>query len=128
MSAKRLDFLSSGCEGIPCEQGVTFAWQATWQVEHVSGSGAYFPVDLTNYTAKMQLRKNVGTPIVIELNTENSRIALGGPLGTITLSIAASDSAIIPAGVYKYDLDLSSAGGVTKFLTGLFEVVGSITL
>ena len=128
MSAKRLDFLSSGCEGIPCEQGVTFAWQATWQVEQVIGSGVFVPVDLTNYTAKMQLRKNFGSPIVLELNTSNGRIVLGGALGTITLEIAAADSAVVPPGVYKYDLDLTSAGGTTKFLTGLFEIVGSITL
>jgi hypothetical protein len=76
------------------------------------------PVDLTGYTAKMQIRKRVtSAEPYIELNTEDGGITLGGVLGTILLEISAEDTAALTwRGNAVYDLELTPANGATKRL------------
>lgn len=103
-------------------------------------------VNLTGYTARMQVRENVSSPTkILDLTTENGSIAIDGSTGTITLALThAQLSEGLPAlqfshssetlyenldsgqkltGVGKvavYDLDIISPGGttITKLLTG----------
>lgn len=86
-------------------------------------------VNLTGYTARMQIRPTAASATTtLSLTTENSRIALGGTAGTITLSISATDTAAITAGRYVYDLELVSAGGiVTRLLQGMVTVSANVT-
>ena len=129
MSAVQFDFIKDGCGGgIPCEQGATFSAQLVWEKENPAGSGTYVPVDITGYTAKMQVRKSEGSPVIIELSTTNLRITLGGSNGTIDLLIDAADTASLTKDKHKYDLFLTDTNGFsTKFVYGTFEVVGRIT-
>ena len=129
MSATRFDFVRKECGGSPCEQGATFSYQLVWQKEYPVDSDIFVPVDITGYSAKMQVRKDIGSPVAIELSTANSRITLDGPNGVINLLIAANDTAVLVPGVYKYDFDLTDTNGfVTRFIAGLFEIVGAITI
>jgi|SRR6266850_1649274 len=78
------------------------------------------PVDLTGFTAKMDIRQAIAdaTPL-ISLTTTNGRITLGGVNGTVTLFIAAVDTALLTFTSAVYDLDLVSATGVvTRLLSG----------
>ena len=86
-------------------------------------------VNLSGYTARMQIRPTAASATTtLALTTENSRIALGGTAGTITLSISATDTAAITAGRYVYDLELVSAGGiVTRLLQGIVTVSANVT-
>lgn len=86
-------------------------------------------VNLTGYTARMQIRPTAASATTtLSLTTENTRIALGGAAGTITLTISATDTASIAAGRYVYDLELVSAGGiVTRLLQGVVTVSANVT-
>jgi hypothetical protein len=129
MAAQKFDFSRDGCEGSPCEVGATFYYQLAWEREDPLNPDTFIAVDITGFTAKMQVRKNVGTPVIIELSTTNNRIQLDGPNGFIYLKIDAADTAGLPPGMYRYDLDLRAPDGfVTRFVQGLFEIVGPITV
>lgn len=101
---------------IICDQGATFNRVLTWQDSNGD------PINLTGYTAKMQIRPEASSSTTtLSLTTENSRISLGGAAGTITLTIAAADTAAVTAGQYVYDLELvSGAGTVTRLVMGSF--------
>ena len=77
----------------------------------------------------MHVRSTVeSTSLILELTTANSRIALGGATGQVTLSVTATVMATVPADKYVYDLELvSSAGVVTRLVQGNFVVRGEVT-
>ena len=105
------------------DQGATFSRAITWQDSQA------VPVNLTGYTARMQVRDEVDSAsAALSLTTENSRISLGGTAGTITLLVSAADTAAVAAGEYVYDLELvSGAGTVTRLIQGCFTVDGEVT-
>ena len=110
------------------EQGATWSQAVIWK----TGSPAT-AVNLTGYTARMQLRTSVtASTAALSLTTENGRIALtagsGAGAGTITLSISATDTAALAAGRYVYDLELVSGGGlVTRVMEGVVTVSAEVT-
>jgi tRNA threonylcarbamoyladenosine modification (KEOPS) complex Pcc1 subunit len=77
----------------------------------------------------MHVRSNVtANTTAITLTTANSRITLGGAAGTVTLTLAATDTANLTAGLYVYDLELvSSANVVTRLIEGNFNVKAEVT-
>jgi hypothetical protein len=128
MPAAQYNFATGGCQGGPLEVGATFSNQLIWQAETPPGSEIYVPVDITGYTAKMQVKKKVGAPLVLELSTANQRITLDPTNGILNLVVSAADTALLVPGLYRYDLDLTDqAGFVTRFIQGAFEIVGTIT-
>ena len=85
-------------------------------------------VNLTGFTAKMQLRSTATSAAVVkELTTENGGITLGGVTGAISLFISAADTAAIAAGNYVYDLILISGTTINKPLYGSFTVRAGVT-
>jgi len=108
--------------GFTADQGATFSQVITWKDSTNS------PIDLTGYTARMQIRQKVTSSVSLSLTTENNRITLGGDAGTIALSITSSDMADLPAGSYTYDLELVSVSGdVSRLLMGTFVVRSEVT-
>ena len=106
------------------EQGATFRWNAVLK----SGSPA-LPVNLTGYTARMQIRSEITSTIVlVSLTTANGGITLGGVLGTVSLYITDSATAAITWTNGVYDLELVAPGGdVTRLLTGSVSVSPEVT-
>jgi hypothetical protein len=128
LAAQKFDFSRGECGTSVCEQGATFSYELIWEKEYPIDSGEYVVVDITNYTAKMQVRKDAGKPLIVELSTTNGRIIIDGPNGKISLLIPASITETLPPGIYKYDLELiNNTGFVTRFIEGIFEIVGQIT-
>jgi hypothetical protein len=104
-----------------CPQGSTFNKQLTYSINDV-------PVNLTGYTARMQVReKHTSTTAQLALNTENGGVILGGSLGTITININASSTSALVAKDYVYDLEIVSAGTVTRIIEGKFIVTPEVT-
>lgn len=104
-----------------CPQGATFSKQLTWEIDSV-------PVDLTTYTARMQVReKYTSTTPTVNLTTENGGITLGGEEGTIDIEINAPTTAGIVAKDYVYDLELVSSSVVTRLIEGKFIVTPEVT-
>ena len=78
------------------------------------------PVNLTGYTARMQIRETLeSTTVLHEMTTEDGGITLGGAAGTIALTISATDTAAFTFDSAVYDLEvISGAGVVTEVLRG----------
>ena len=92
----------AGIYNIIADQGSTFTRQLTWN------DSAGSAVDLTGYTARMDVRTSIDAAgaAVLSLTTENGRIVLGGTAGTINLSAEATATQAIESGNYVYDLEL----------------------
>jgi hypothetical protein len=94
--------------------------QFRWKVDGVI-------MNLTGATAKMQLRRSYSTPVVFELNTTNSRILLGGALGTVSLELSPEETEEIPSGNFVYDLEITTGGVVRKLIKGTVTVTPEVT-
>ena len=84
------------------------------------------PVDLTPYTASMDIRENFGsqTP-VCSLTSAGGGLTLGGVLGTIAINVPAN----LPGGNFVYDLTLSQAGvAVERLVQGEFVSSSQVTI
>lgn len=99
------------------EEGVAFEKRLTWR------NKAKRPIDLTGYTAVMEIRASVDNPtILLSLTTENGGIALGGAAGTINIAITEPQVAALPVScVYK--LKMVPPSGLSKYL-----IEGKITV
>lgn len=106
---------------ITCYQGATFNKTFTWTIDNS-------PVNLTGYTARMQVRATKESPTTIVSLTSSSGISLGGVNGTIAVNMIPTATAALAAGVYVYDLELvSGTGAVTRLLEGKFQVSAEVT-
>ena len=129
MAAVLFNFVNDGCRGTALEVGANFAYEFIWEVETPPDSEIFIPVSLDGYSAKMQVRKSPGSPVILELSTDNTRISFDSTNGIIKLQVPPNVTAILPAGVYRYDLDLRDANGfVTRFVQGEFQIVAGITV
>lgn len=104
-----------------CPQGATFSKQLTYTIDSV-------PVDLTTYTARMQVReKYTSTSAIVSINTENGGIVLGVEDGTINLYISNETTSTFTAKDYVYDLELISSSNVYRLIEGKFMVTPEVT-
>ena len=102
-------------------QGETFSTVVTWDIDGEL-------VDLTGYSARMQLRKKYSSAEAAISLDEASGLELGGVAGTIDVVIEAATSSAVPAIKYVYDLELESAGGVVKrLLEGTFTLTPEVS-
>ena len=107
-------------------QGGTLALTITYK----SGPSPGTPVDISGYTARMQIRATlVSTTVLLELTTENSRIVLTDPTnGVLQLQVTAADTAALDFDRAVYDLELiSGAGAVTPILEGIVYLSKEVT-
>ena len=114
--------MAAGTLDFTIEQGATFNLLLTWKINDV-------PVNLTNWTARLQARVDVeDTETVLTLTTENGGITLGGALGTISLDRTAAQTTLLPAGTYVYDLELvASNATVTRLVQGELDISAEVT-
>ena len=101
------------------EQGTTFTTNIT--LDDIDG----LPFDLTDVTAKSQIRKsyysaNTTAQFLITINDPTD--------GTILLSLGANTTANIAAGRYVYDVAIKdTANTVTRVLEGIVNVIPQVT-
>jgi len=114
--------MPAGNYNIVCDQGSTLTRVLTWK--NSNGTA----VDLTNYTARMQVRTNYASnTALLSLTTENGGITLGGVAGTITLLATATATAALAADTYVYDLEMITGANVTRLVEGTFQVTPEVT-
>lgn len=105
-------------------QGATFRRRFTWKPGGV-------PADFTGSTARMQVRADIDSPVVLlELTTENGGIVLGAEPGTVDLYIGARQTALIGWEGGVFDLEIQYAGGpddVDRLLAGSVAVLREAT-
>lgn len=84
--------------------------------------------DLTGYTSRMQLRNKItDTAVLLELTTENGGITLNPTLGTITINIAATQTALLSFSSAVYSLEMVKAGEVTQLVAGTITLEKEVT-
>lgn len=75
------------------------------------------PVNLTGFTARMQIRETIESTTTLVSLTEASGITLGGTAGTIGITITATATALLDFDSAVYDLEVVSAGGIVTPVT-----------
>ena len=105
---------------IEAYQGATYTLNMTYKIDNVV-------VDLSGYTAAMQVRVSPGSVATILSLESGAEITLGGAAGTVAVEVSATVMAAVTAGNYQYDFDLNSGGQVTRLIRGKFTVVAEIT-
>lgn len=100
---------------------------STFQKEFEYTDSAGDPVDLTGYTARMQIRSTYDKPILLELTTESANIILGTTTGVISLYVSATDTELLNFSKAKYDLELISGEYVYRVLEGSVKLSKEIT-
>lgn len=104
------------------EQGADYQRQLTWFDD------AGLPVNLTGWTAKMQLRTKASSETVLLELTHTGGITLGGTNGTILIQINNTTTASFGFVSAVYDLELTSGSGqVTRLLQGSVSVSREVT-
>jgi len=113
----------AGVYNLTIEQGATLDLALTWK------DAAGTPINLTGYTARLQVRPSIDSATtLLTMTTENGRISLGGAAGTIRLLLDAATTASLTWTSGVYDLELQSAGGtVTRLLAGTVTVSPEVT-
>jgi hypothetical protein len=107
-------------------QGATYERVFFWQQGGCTTAGGPSPINLTGYTALMQIRAAPLSPTIFY--DASADIVLGGVFGTITLTIDATDTEGFTWWQGVYDLLLTSAGGqVTRLLSGNVFVSPGVT-
>ena len=110
--------MNPGRYNISVVQGTTFQLSPSWLIDNL-------PVDLTGYTADMQVR-DVSNNLITELSTANGRIVLTPTQGIINLTLTAAQTAALAVGNYNYGLNLTAPGGaVYQILQGAFVISAS---
>ncbi len=106
---------------ITIDAGSTCQLSVAWKDE------SNVAINLTGYSARMHVRREIGdTDTVLELSS-GSGLTLGGSAGTVAVEIAAADTVDL-SGVYVYDLEVESGDGVvTRLIQGSITVVPEVT-
>lgn len=115
--------MTAGRNDITIEQGATFTYSLIWKDSNS------VPIDLTGYSARMQVRKTYNdSTAVLDLSSDDGNITLGGALGTIDVVAGAAATAIITIRAGVYDLELESPTGVvTRLIEGKVTVNPEVT-
>lgn len=117
--------MSAGTENLIIDQG------ADWYVNftYYTDSTLTTPVNLTGYTAALQLRSNFGDATsALSLSSPSNGIVITGAAGLISIHATAIQTGAIAAGYYEYDCEITSSGGiVTRLIQGQITVKPQVT-
>jgi hypothetical protein len=117
MSASKLNFPA-------VEKGATYRHSLKWlQPDNIT------PVNLTNCSAKVQVRETVGSSVVLlELSTANGRITIDIPTGKISFYISDEDTTTLVGLGGVYDLEIYHPNGdVTRLTEGKWPFKDEVT-
>jgi hypothetical protein len=116
--------MAAAKRNIIIEKGSTFIMDLIWK----DSDG--IPINLTTYTARMQVRKSYTSDNkLLDLTTENGSIILGGTAGTIHIEGDAEDTAAIAESIKAgvYDLEMVVGPIVIRMLEGDADIRPEVT-
>lgn len=116
--------MKSDTYSIEIEQGSTFDLMLKWKSESRT------PINLDGSSARMHIRRTTNSSeTVLALDSRQSdSLSIFGSLGRIDIRIEATDTSLIPDGIYVYDLEVELKDGtVKKLLKGRCRVLGEVT-
>lgn len=125
--------MAAGKYSFLIEQGATLSFELQYK------DSAGTPIDLTGYTARMQIRSSVDSTTTIAsltstLTADGTGLNLSGSSGTKPLSsgsigvyISAASSSLFTFNEGVYDLELVSGNTVTRLIEGKVKLSKEVT-
>lgn len=115
--------MAAGKLDLVIEKGATFIKKIYYKDKNKN------VIDLTGYTARMQIRERSSSAnYIVELTTANGGIIITTSTGEIKLFISDTDTSAITANKGVYDLELiDGSGTVIKLLRGTVSFIEEIT-
>ena len=125
--------MSSAKYSFVIEQGATLTLEVVWEDQ------SCVPIDLTGYSARMQIRPTVDSDVVYislssELQPDGTGLNLSGsngitPLqsGSIGITISAYSSSLLNFDQARYDLEMIIGEEVTRLLEGNVQLSKNVT-
>lgn len=99
-------------------------WYLTVTYENPNGT----PINLTSYTAALQIRSLPSDPTAVLSLSTGSGITITGNTGTVAIRATAAQTMIIDEGNYYYDLEIYAPSGVvTRLVQGQVVVSAEVT-
>lgn len=84
-------------------------WTRAWRLE----DAACKPIDLTGASARLQLRDGAGA-LALDATTVNGRLQITALEGRIDLAVPYATTALLAAGTYRFDLEVTHASGIRR--------------
>jgi hypothetical protein len=114
--------MSAGIYNDVLDQGATYNLVVVYKDNNDA------PINLTGYSAYMQLRENYdSTTADLTLSTANGGIVIDGALGKLTIIATATQTGALTADYYLYDLELVNGPSITRLLQGQITVNSEVT-
>lgn len=98
-------------------------WFINFTYENPNGT----PVNITGYTAALQIRTSPLAKTTVLSLTNGSGITITGATGLIACQATAAQTTAITNGRYAYDLEITGSGIVTRIIQGTIEVSPQVT-
>jgi len=126
--------MAAGKYSFTVEQGSTFERQLTYQ----DSNGV--PIDLTGYSARMQIRPSPGSPTLYltlssSLRPDGTGLNMNGltgvnptTSGTIGIVISAATSSLLTFDEAAYDLEIYSASYASRIIEGRVKLSKEVTI
>lgn len=115
MSASKLNLPS-------IEKGATYRHTLFWK------DSLNAAINLTNCTAKLQVRETLLSSILLELSTENGGLTITPLLGKIDLYVSSATSTLLEGLGGVYDLEIYYTNGDTvRLVEGKLKFVPEVT-
>jgi len=103
-------------------EGDTLEMSFNWK----DSENTYF--DLTQYTAKMQIKKKDSDPVALLTLSDTDGITLGNDYANLYINITPEQTADLGKGKYVYDIELTDpAGNVNTLVAGVIVLLQSVT-
>ena len=115
--------MTAGIYNFTVDQGAQYNTTIVW----ANSSGV--PIDLTGYTAAMQLREQAASPnpAALSLTSSNGGIVITPLTGSMLITMTAAQTASLDARFYVYDLELTLGTVVSRIIQGQITVSAQVT-
>lgn len=122
--------MRAGKYNMVCEQGATFGRRIAIEYPSTASPDVWVPLDLSTYTARMQVRRTIDSQnVLVHLTTENGGLTInpGEENNEIYIRIEAGTTASISTNGF-YDLEIvDDQNQVSRVLSGEFLLDPEVT-
>jgi len=118
------------------DQGETLRLSMIYATPAVDPATTPTPIDLSGAVARMQIREKYGSPVLVEITTENHGVTITGPAGQIDLvltdvqtdAIGVKEGSTRPRTSAVYDLEITLlSGDVKRVVEGQITINPNVT-
>jgi hypothetical protein len=114
--------MTAGIYNFTVDQG------SVWDLEIEYLDPDNVPINLTGFTAKMQLRREYNSTVAdLTLTTGGGGIVITGATGIVDVSATATQTGALSPGFYVYDLELISGSNISRLIQGQITVAEQVT-